>query len=48
MGNVVNRDGQWTMLLMGHSNNEWSDSPVSYKLRVFENCATVLDVVFST
>lgn len=35
------------MLLTGLSNNEWPDSTISYKLRVFENCATVLDVVFS-
>jgi hypothetical protein len=47
MEDVVNCDGLWTMLLTDLSNNEWSDSPISYKLRVFENCATVLGVVFS-
>ena len=48
MEDVVNRDGLWTILLAGLSNNEWSDSPDSYKLRFFENCSTVIDVVFAT
>jgi len=44
---VVNRDGLWTSLLTGLSITEWSDSPLSYKLRVFENCCTVLDATLS-
>ena len=45
---VVNCDGLWTILLTALSNNKWSDSPDSHKLRVFENCSTVIDVVFAT
>ena len=48
MEDVVNRDGLWTILLMGLSNNDRSDSSISYKLRVVESCVTVLDVVFLT
>ena len=44
---VVNDDGLWTSLLTGLSITEWSDSPLSYQLRVFENCCTVLDATLS-
>ncbi|KAI0272967.1 hypothetical protein BGY98DRAFT_1000415, partial [Russula aff. rugulosa BPL654] len=37
MEDIVNRDGLWTSLLTGLSITEWSDSPLSYWLRVFEN-----------
>jgi hypothetical protein len=37
MEDVVNLDGLWTSLLTGLSITEWSDSPLSYKLRIFEN-----------
>jgi hypothetical protein len=44
---VVNRDGLWTSLLTGLSITEWSDSPLSYKLRAFQKCCTVLDDTLS-
>jgi hypothetical protein len=48
MEDVVNRDRLWTSLLTGLSITEWSDSPLSYKLRVFENCCTVVIVLDAT
>jgi hypothetical protein len=47
MEDVVDRDGLWTSLLTGLSITEWSDSPISYKLRIFDNCCTVLDATLS-
>ena len=47
MEDIVNRDGLWTSLLIGLSITERSDSPLSYSLRVFENCCTVLDATLS-
>jgi hypothetical protein len=47
MEDIVNRDGLWTSLLTGLSITEWSNIPFPYRLRVFENCCTVLDATLS-
>jgi len=47
MENVVRNDDLWTSLQVNLWNTQKSDSPTPDKLRVFENCCTVLDVTFS-
>ena len=42
---IVDSDGLWTSLLTGFS---ITDGPISCKLRVLENCCTVLDSTLST
>jgi len=48
MENVVRNDDLWTSLQVNLWNTQKSDSPTPDKLRVFENCCTVLDVTLST
>ena len=47
MGKVVNCDGLWTSLQVNLWNTQRSDSPIPDKLRIFEDCCTVLDLTFS-
>jgi hypothetical protein len=47
MEDVVNCDGLWTSLLNDLLITEWSDNPLSYRLRVFEDCCTILDATLS-
>jgi hypothetical protein len=47
MEKVVRHDDLWTSLQVNLWNAQWSDSSVPDKLRVFEDCCTVLDVAFS-
>ena len=47
MGKVVNRDDLWTSLQVNLWNTQMSDSPTPDKLRIFEDCCTVLDIAFS-
>lgn len=42
MEDIINRDGLWTNLLTGLSITEWSNSPLPYRIRVFESCCTIL------
>jgi hypothetical protein len=47
MGKVVNRDDLWTSLQVNLWNTQRSDCPIPDKLRVFEDCCTVLDIALS-
>lgn len=47
MENVVRHDDLWTSLQVNLWNAQRSDSPAPDKLRVFEDCCTVLDIAFS-
>ncbi len=47
MEKVVCNDDLWTSLQVNLWNTKKSDSPTPDKLRVFENCCTVLDVTLS-
>ena len=47
MGKVVNRDNLWTSLQVNLWNTQRSDIPIPDKLRIFEDCCTVLDIAFS-
>ena len=47
MEKVVRRDDLWTSLQVNLWNTERSDSPTPDKLRIFEDCCTVLDLAFS-
>jgi hypothetical protein len=47
MEKVVRHDDLWTSLQVNLWNAERSDSPAPDKLRVFEDCCTVLDLAFS-
>ena len=47
MAKVVNRDDLWTSLQVNLWNTQRSDGPIPDKLRVFEDCCTVLDIAFS-
>ena len=47
MEKVVCHDELWTSLQVNLWNTERSDSPTPDKLRVFEDCCTVLDLAFS-
>ena len=44
---VVRHDNLWTSLHVNLWNAQRSDSPTPDKLRVFENCCTVIDLAFS-
>ena len=48
MENIVCSDGLWTSLQVNLWNAQRSDRPTPDKLRVFEDCCTVLDVAFSS
>jgi hypothetical protein len=43
MEKVVNRDDLWTSLQVNLWNTQRFDSPIPDKLRIFEDCCTVLD-----
>ena len=47
MEKVVRYDDLWTSLQVNLGNTERSDSPTPDKLRIFENCCTVIDLAFS-
>ena len=47
MEKVVSRDDLWTSLQVNLWNTQRSDCPIPDKLRVFEDCCTVLDIAFS-
>jgi hypothetical protein len=47
MEKVVNRDDLWTSLQVNFWNTQRSDCPIPDKLRIFEDCCTVLDIAFS-
>ena len=47
MEKVIRHDDLWTSLQVNLWNTQWSDSPTPDKLRVFEDCCTVLDLAFS-
>jgi hypothetical protein len=47
MEKVVRHDDLWTSLQENLWNTQKSDSPTPEKLRVFEDCCTVLDIAFS-
>jgi hypothetical protein len=47
MEKVVNRDNLWTSLQVNLWNTQRFDIPIPDKLRVFEDCCTVLDLTFS-
>jgi hypothetical protein len=47
MEKVVSRDDLWTSLQVNLWNTQRSDGPIPDKLRVFEDCCTVLDIAFS-
>jgi hypothetical protein len=47
MGKVVNRDNLWTSLQVNLWNTQRSDCPIPDKLRIFEDCCTVLDIALS-
>jgi hypothetical protein len=47
MEKVIRDDDLWTSLQVNLWNIQRSDSPTPDKLRVFENCCTVLDLAFS-
>ena len=47
MEKVVSHDDLWTSLQVNLWNTQRSDSPIPDKLRVFEDCCTVLDIAFS-
>ena len=47
MENVVDHDDLWTSLQVNLWNAQKSDSPTTDKLRVFEDCCTVIDLAFS-
>ena len=47
MEKVVNRDNLWTSLQANLWNTQRSDCPIPEKLRIFEDCCTVLDLTFS-
>jgi hypothetical protein len=47
MENVVRHDDLWTSLQVNLWNTQRSDSPTPDKLRVFEDCCTVLDLTFT-
>ena len=47
MGKVVRHDDLWTSLQVNLWNNQRSDSPTPDKLRVFDDCCTILDLAFS-
>ena len=47
MGKVINRDDLWTSLQVNLWNTQRSDRPIPDKLRIFEDCCTVLDIAFS-
>ena len=47
MEKVVRDDDLWTSLQVNLRNTQRSDSPTPDRLRVFENCCTVLDAAFS-
>jgi len=47
MENVVNYDNLWTSLQANLWNTQRSDLPIPDKLRIFDDCCTVLDLTFS-
>ena len=47
MEKVVNHDDLWTSLQVNFWNTQRSDCPIPDKLRIFEDCCTVLDIAFS-
>jgi hypothetical protein len=47
MENVVNCDDLWTSLQVIFWNTQRFDCPIPDKLRIFEDCCTVLDIAFS-
>jgi hypothetical protein len=47
MENVIRDDDLWTSLQVNLWNTQRSDSPTPDKLRVFEDCCTILDIAFS-
>jgi Family of unknown function (DUF6535) len=47
MEKVVRHDDLWNSLQANLWNAQWSDCPTPDKLRVFEDCCSVLDVTFS-
>ena len=47
MEKVVSRDDLWTSLQVNLWNSQRSDCPIPDKLRVFEDCCTVVDTAFS-
>jgi hypothetical protein len=47
MEKVIRDDDLWTSLQVNLENTQKSDSPTPDRLRVFEDCCTVLDVAFS-
>jgi hypothetical protein len=47
MEKIVSRDDLWTSLQVNLWNTQRSDCPIPDKLRVFEDCCTVLDIAFS-
>jgi hypothetical protein len=47
MRKVVNCDDLWTSLQVNLWNTQRSDCPIPDKLRIFEDCCTVLDIAFS-
>ena len=47
MEKVVRHDDLWTSLQVNLWNNQRSDSPTPDKLRVFDDCCTILDLAFS-
>ena len=47
MGKVVNHDYLWTSLQVNIWNAQRSDTPIPDKLRIFEDCCTVLDTALS-
>ncbi|KAI0274257.1 hypothetical protein BGY98DRAFT_80659 [Russula aff. rugulosa BPL654] len=47
MEKVVNRDNLWTSLQVNLWNTQRFESPIPDKLRIFEDCCTVLDITFS-
>jgi Family of unknown function (DUF6535) len=47
MEKVIRHDDLWDSLQANLWNAQWSDSPTPDKLRVFEDCCTVLDLAFS-
>ena len=47
MAKLVRHDDLWASLQVNLWNNQMSDSPTPDKLRVFDDCCTILDLAFS-
>jgi hypothetical protein len=47
MEKVIRHDDLWTSLQVNLEHTQWSNSPTPDKLRVFEDCCTVLDLALS-